>query len=237
MPAARTTRPYIRLTFGGSLGTPAKEIWSCTMKFGSRSGGTGDGNADVASLTGTQLLTAATAMKGHLATFHGSYGRTQAMLQYVKLNAVGANDLQLTDPTVDYQFAGVAGGVNTPLPFSTAVVYEHRTLGRSRGFASHGRISYPGAPVVEGATGEVTTVGTATIDAASTAYAALIAQLNGDTPGQLYELVINYASTNPAKPAIQSGVTQVFCSSIPGEIRRRQNKLTQLSAGVAVAGA
>lgn len=184
-------------------------------------------------------------------TLFQSVGRTDASLSYVKLNAFGADDLQANATTVEQQFAPIPGPNSATVPYSTAVVAEWRSSNRSRGFASHGRMMFP-AGVSMSTTGKISSIGAHNaggagllISDSSGILLDFLAALNfesqpsgaGSGTSRQYIPSIVYTGlpdhvykSAGARPPTFSPIDRCFWSDIPGEVRRRQNKLKQGSS-------
>lgn len=225
--------------FGGTTGNAAQEIWACTLKLVYTNAGppvTVASKADaLTALNGLEradLLTAADgpvgdAVKGLCDNLLG-----QAFaLNYVKLNAYGENDMQVTDPTVDSQFTPMYGTISVGSPWSTALDFYHRSSLASRGFASHGRIGFPTEFQIDPNTGKINALGTThPLSYAVSAYQAFLPAVADGSPFSRWYPGILYTSTDSAKPPQARIIDRFIASDIPGEVRTRQNALNQGSA-------
>ena len=243
MAVARSVIPHLKLVFGGTIGTPANEIWACSLNLVRGIAGAPDNfptadqsEEDMDAISDADLATAAAgAVKTALSTFVTAYGNAPFVMDFIKLNVFDATDHQRAGNTVVANFAGVAGSFGAPIPWSTAVVLEHRTSTKSRGLATHGRISFPATGAISAQTGAWTTVGNnKTLAQMSADYATCLEALSGALGGAPLRPAILYTSTSAAKPASGATIDSVFASSIPGEVRSRQSQLKQGTARVAV---
>lgn len=247
MAVARNTIPHLRMVFGGTTGSAGQEIWACTLKLVPTNAGPpivpksqADAETSVLGLERADLLSSAASMLTPLQTLWSQIGGYSFYLDYLKLNAFGSNDMQVTDPTVTNMFTPVEGGIPCSTPWSTALDLYHRTTVASRGFASHGRMSFPTGLSVNGATGKINLLGTpsgspyATLATAATDYAAFLAALPALSPFMNWYPAIVYTSTTSAKPPRANVINRIIASDIPGEVRTRENALVQGSGQTTV---
>ena len=155
--------PHILVAFGGSWTAQPNEVWECTIR-GMLVTGTGSeadfaGDAYLASIA-TPLSTWFAASTSHM--------RGDAVLQWVKANAIGADGKYL-NPTEtfvhDYSPAVAGSATVTQLPGFCSLAYTWET-GNVRGTAKRGRMYPPNAFNVVGAMSVSTTDATTSVTAA-----------------------------------------------------------------------
>ena len=247
MAVARNTIPHLRLVFGGTSGSSGGEIWANTLRLIPAIAGTppvppsqSQAAASVAALSATDLQASVTGpMKTAVSAMWNVLGGNSFYLDYVKLNAFGTNDLQVTDPTVETQFTPIQGPVFCSTPWSSALDFYHRTSGASRGFATHGRLSLPTGLVVSSGTGKVTGLGSPTgtdisLATCASTWVTFLDAVRQASPGSGWYPAVIYTSTTTAKPPKSAIIDRFLVSDIPGEVRTRQNALKQGSAKVTV---
>jgi hypothetical protein len=261
----RSTVPHVRVVAGGTFpNTP--EIWTCTLKLASfATPASGDpfvqilddinlAGEDVNSLlTGTNNITGLETLADTFAVpawkaLWGNAGRGDAELSYVKVNAFGTDDRQSNPVTVDRQFAPVSGGAGGGGPFTIGVNCEWRTSQKSRGYASHGRMTLP--VVTTWANGEVQAYGqfasgqTHGLNVLQQQVGTFLSSLNAPAgngrqfiPAIIYTQIVGavYKSGGSARVAQANAIDKFFVSSLPAITRRRGNKLPQQATASAAA--
>ena len=138
--------PHLRVTFGGSLGTPSVEIWSNTINFN---------NLAAAIPTEQEVALLPDAIAPAVATWFNaadSIINLDAKLEWLKAVWIQADNKQRGETTAIHDYpGGVPGGSNVPVIWEQSYCLTWRTpLTRGRGHA--GRIYPPlsGPPPVAG---------------------------------------------------------------------------------------
>lgn len=132
------------MQFGGTLGTPAGEIWSCGIRL------VLDGNP-LADLDESDFMT-----EQCVPALAGWFGRATSKissatrLAFVKFNLIDGEGLYVKEETTEYFWPVplTGAGGTSALPFQCSVALTWETDEKSRGLASKGRIYSPGPTVV-----------------------------------------------------------------------------------------
>jgi hypothetical protein len=136
MPDTLTWTPHLRMSYGGTLGAPAVEIWTNTVKWKVTGFEPDAALLQAACDAVTPIVSAWIARSGSLIN-------SAALLTWVKLNWIGANGKQRDTNTVQTDLApGTAGGnsASTPAFSQTQAITLRTRVNRGRGHA--GRV-YP----------------------------------------------------------------------------------------------
>lgn len=241
-----TYLPHLKLEIGGTLGTPALDIWSNTVRFKLED----DDDPEVGSqLPGPDQLAAALFVMGPeiiawWANTDGAIG-AGASITYAKFNAILATGKQRDVATVRIEFPPQTGplGSNLP-PWYQTVALTMRTE-KSRGRAHSGRIYPPticlgmpqASPYMSAPTAGLMA---ANFAAALDRWSSKIATIGSPTTTECYPVIASPLTTigpNPG-PALLQRVTGVVCDRVPDVQHRRTNRVPRLEGTLApVAGA
>jgi hypothetical protein len=235
--------PHLRLSWGGSLGTPAAEIWTNTLKWA---------NDQSLAPTRDALVGAVAAAAVPLKTWFSSLNARispQAKMNWVKLNYIQGNGLQRDTDTVVFDVVpGAPGGAATDqAPWIQSYALTLRT-GLSRGRGHAGRIFPPacGNPAdYSGSTGYVARniadymaleFGTCIRDVRNAMNGALgLEQPPFLNEGVAYDLVVISASkTGDNRPPQSNEVVSVVCDRVPDIQHRRSNRLARAEGNTVV---
>lgn len=153
---------HLKLQFGGTLGVPAVEIWSCTINFKANT----DDSAIVPSVdfSSSQLDAALGLLNAPLqAWVNSTEARLSnlAKLEWAKLNQIEPDGKQRDLNTHRIDTGSVSGRIQSTVPFYQTQVLTFRT-NRSRGRGHSGRIFPPAVVVEMGATSPYTSASSAT---------------------------------------------------------------------------
>ena len=229
-----TVVPHLRLSWGGTLGVPAAEIWTNTLKWA---------NDQSQEPSREALVGAAAAVAVPLKAWFNSAAaqiHSSCKLTWIKLNFIQANGLQRDTDTVVFDVIPAQGGDNTTggtLWLSSYAITLRTGVSRGRGHA--GRI-FP--PMCGLATDNVATSGylqPATADAMALAFGTCIRNIRNamidsfgvlDPPvwqdGADYDLVVISASkTGDVRPPQSNEVVSVVVDRVPDIQHRRTNRL------------
>ena len=246
MAVVLSTIPHLRLVFGGTTGTASQEIWASTLKLIPVVAGTpptpptqAQAAASVAALSTADLVTAMSSIADEVKAVWAEIGGNSFSLDYVKLNAYGENNRQITDPTEQLQFTATPGPITCVSPWSSCLDFYHRTSAASRGFASHGRSSFPTGIVVSSSTGKIVQLGSVgsggtSLATAASDWAAFLVAVQEASPGAQWYPGIIYTDTKGIKPPRCNIINRIIASDIPGEVRTRENALVQGSTPTVV---
>jgi len=231
-----TVVPHIRLSWGGTLGTPDAEIWTNTLKWA---------NDQSTTPTRASLEDAAAAVAVPLTTWFTSTESmisNAAKLRWVKLNFILSNGRQRDTDTVTFDLPTPAQGLTktaNPLWVQSYALTLRTGLSRGRGHA--GRIFPP-------ACGDNTMydIGLGYLNAGSASAMALkfgtcIRDIRDtmnpllDPVGNAYDLVIISASqTGDTRPPQSNEVVSVVCDRVPDIQHRRTNRLPRAEGNTVV---
>lgn len=230
---AKTWRPHLKLAFGGGLGNPTVEQWTCGIRFVEN---------ENSAPTRPQLVAAAAAVWTPLSAWMlrpESVIGNAAVLEWVKLNWILATGRQRDVETVLYENEGIRGARMTPVPWYQTQVLTFRTP-VSRGRAHAGRIF----PPVSG-TSPATTLtpycaeGDASVQASSGAtmiedvvsamQAALTAAGYGDS-ATLFAAVVSPGDTAQGTTSIAQPISGVVVDRV-ADVQHRRTRQVERAEG------
>lgn len=195
---------HVKLQFGGTLGNPAVEEWSNTVRFAYRGAG-GDPEQESDVVTAGELEDAMVAMEEPLAAwFNGpdSFISYQAFLTYMKLNMINDQGHQFDANTHrrELLYAGSVGG--TCHYYETFALTMRTDVKRGRGNA--GRIFPP--MVVCPPEGSTPYISAAHADRMARAWAICLNDMS-DALGDVISLALEDSQVRPviAAPASSTG--------------------------------
>lgn len=238
-----TVVPHLRLSWGGTLGVPAAEIWTNTLKWA---------NDQTLAPTRAALVGAVAAVAAPLSAWFTSTEaeiHNTCKLTWIKLNYIQANGLQRDTDTVLYELApAVAGGSAEAGQHWIATYAITLRTGLSRGRGHAGRIYPPqtGRPsTFTAATGYLATgsaddmalkFGTVIRDIRDAMNAALgLEQPPFLNEGVAYDAVVISASqTGDARPPQSNEIVSVVVDRVPDIQHRRTNRLPRSEGATVV---
>lgn len=241
-----TVIPHLRLSWGGTIGEPAAEIWTNTLKWA---------NDQSVEPTTAALERACTAVKAPLvAWFTSTQAQISAVakLTWIKLNYIQTDGRQRDVNTVVEDVTGVAGNVttvNSPIWVQSYALTLRTGLKRGRGHA--GRIFPPvcGLPsnyfaaggylMPTAADAMALKFGTCIRDVRNAMNAALgLEQPPFLTEGPAYDAVVISASqTGDARPPQSNEIVSVVCDRVPDIQHRRTNRLPRSEGATVIISA
>lgn len=223
------TYPHLSFAFGGTLGTPALEIWSCSLKLVHLDAG--DPAVIPFADQETLLQEYKTAAVTWFTAASASISQT-AKMTWAKLNSIGANGKYFYPNTTVDDFTGPQGAMATIVDWRQSLCITMRGAS-SRGKASTGRF-YP--PTV-GLNPE--TVNTPYISSSSaTTYAGAAktfldalnaADITGTslTSAPFVALVAGADTSKPGSAKVWNQVTYIEVDRVNDSQRRRTNSVAR----------
>lgn len=240
-PAPRTITwtPHYRVSWGGSLGNPAAEVWTNTLRFRSDQDVLGQGGP-VLDHDGLQDVANSLVpiLSGWMTDAAANIG-SAARFEWVKCNWVNSAGLQPDQDTIIAEAnPGVAGTGTGGTPWLVSYALTLRTA-VARGRAHAGRI-YPPVP---GAFLEPGTpyIGLASATGMATAFARIIYAMqeafNASTAWNdpdVHAIVASPGDSAIGKPALYQQITGVVCDRVT-DVMHSRNRQVPRSEGALVA--
>lgn len=246
--------PHLKLNMSGTIGTPAVEIWSCTVRFG----------AGVITPDEDRLDLSLAAAKVPIITWFNSQSAAisrNAALTMLKLNWIMANGKQRSVNTHELAVSAL-GGISSNTGEQTAYPHWYQTMALTlrtdiqRGRGHSGRIYPPLTAALPAGTSPyvseaaATGMATAFAQCLSDVSAAMSATLNA-APGSAspcYAIVASAGTTpqNPTAAPLNVPITGVVVDRV-GDVQHRRNRqvprlegpravVTGIGIGAGVAG-
>jgi len=228
--------PHLRLSWGGTLGVPAAEIWTNTLKWAN------DGTSEP---TRASLVDAAAAVAVPLAAWFTSSEaeiHNTCKLTWIKLNYIQADGRQRDTDTVMFEPSpAVAGGSADAGQHWIATYAITLRTGLSRGRGHAGRIYPPqcGKPSTFTASTGYLISGSA--DAMALKFGTAIRDIRDamnpalDPVGNAFDLVVISASkTGDTRPPQSNEVVSVVVDRVPDIQHRRTNRLPRAEGATVV---
>jgi len=219
--------PHLRLSWGGTLGAPAAEVWTNSLKWA---------NDQSETPTRDSLVAAAAAAAVPLKTWFGSSDATispSAKLTWVKLNYIQADGKQRDQETVQFDVTPAkAGGFSakSALWIQSYAITLRTGLTRGRGHA--GRIYPPAVGDPQWFDGDTGYLSALAAGGMALAFGTAIRDIRNAINGVIlpvqnaYDAVVISASkTGDARPPQSNEIVSVVCDRVPDIQHRRSNRL------------
>lgn len=232
---AKVWDPHLLIAFGGSLGSPAQDVWTNTLKaLVYEPDGVTRTVLDVDEQD--EILPQLAALVTEF--IHPTDGTPQMIssavsLGWVKANMIASTGLYMYPTTSVYDVTGVAGGVTTGADWRVSLVPTLLTA-KARGKAHSGRF-YPPVVVPTMASGTSPYVTTAQAQAmANKAYELAVSGIGGITLTSGKTLVTHIFSpgeTSVGLEPVANMVIAVEVDRVPDTQRRRTNRVPRNVVG------
>lgn len=220
--------PHVRVSWGGTLGTPPTEIWTNTVRFKLTS---------IAQPSIAQLQAAADLAAPVIAAWvhdNSAFLCHDAALAWVKVNSIGTNGRQLNTETVEsavgLPVTGYLSSNNVPWYQTQALTLRTQ---KARGRAHAGRIFPPlvWGNVLAGSTYIDATSATAMATAFARCLFALNDAMSVGIAGGVGELAIasvfSPGSMAKGTPGLFEPIVSVVCDRVPDVQHRRTNRVAR----------
>lgn len=235
--------PHYRVSWGGSLGIPAMEQWSNTLRFRTSDDVLGIG-APVLSHDELQRISDALAviLSGWILDNSALIGHDVG-LEYVKTNWVNSAGLQPDQDTIISPVTPVPRSPFTASATSWIMSYALtlRTA-KARGRCHAGRI-YPPAPVVLNdintpycSIGAATGMATAFARVIWAAQEAFDSELNGNIGNNTFAGVASPGDSATGKPALWEPITGVVCDRVQDVMHSRNRQVPRAEGALVAPG-
>lgn len=220
--------PHLRLSWGGTLGVPAAEIWTNTVKWA---------NDQSVVPSRTQLVAGAAAaavpLKAWMLASTSEIHNT-CKLQWIKLNYIEANGLQRDNDTVIFDVVPEQAGSSADagqLWITTYALTLRTGLTRGRGHA--GRIFPPQAGKPSNYAAATGYLAAASANAMALGFGTCIRNIRdainpamGMVGEAAYDaVVISISKDGDTRPPQSNEIVSVVCDRVPDIQHRRSNRL------------
>lgn len=231
---AITWTPHLKVSWGGTLGTGTKEVWTNSIRFLYLAAGFVPSEAQL-TVADAGVWAALQNWFGDTSAGSSSFIGEDAHLAWLKMNSIDVNGLQVSQATHQYDPAPQAGLNLNTVPFYQTYAITLRTA-LKRGRAHSGRIFPPLVePVVEVGTGMCTTQSaTAMANSFATCLKAMTTALV--TASQVGSFaVLSPGNTTKGQLPLATVITSTVVDRVPDVQHRRTNRLPRAEGNVIVA--